>query len=178
MSEFFTVKGSMKEITRDLTRVQRKVVPAATVSALNKTAVTVRKSSTQDISRTKAITPQRLIRDRLRLVRASRRNLAALILARLTGVAAGKLGTPRQQAKGARVKRHFFPGAFVATMPSGYKGIFQRRGTKRLPIEEKVIPLQPEADKIIRKHVNTTGAAAWVKNFQRELKWRLDKRRV
>lgn len=47
----------------------------------------------------------------------------------------------RQVKKGVSVevnrgKRTIIKGAFVATMKSGHKGVFRRRGTTRLPIEE------------------------------------------
>lgn len=47
----------------------------------------------------------------------------------------------RQTKKGVSVevnrgKRTLIPGAFPATMGSGHKGVFRRRGTARLPIEE------------------------------------------
>lgn len=38
------------------------------------------------------------------------------------------LGALTQQADGARAGRHVFPGAFVATMPNGFRGIFRRTG--------------------------------------------------
>lgn len=47
----------------------------------------------------------------------------------------------RQTRKGVSVevnrgKRTLLKGAFVATMRSGHEGVFRRRGTARLPIEE------------------------------------------
>lgn len=47
----------------------------------------------------------------------------------------------RQTSKGVSVevnrgKRTLIKGSFVATMKSGHKGIFKRRGTARLPIHE------------------------------------------
>ena len=69
-------------------------------------------------------------------------------------IRAGYLGKPRQQKRGARVGKHTFPGAFVASMASGYTGIFTRRDAAasatgvdskgrprkgRLPLEEQVV---------------------------------------
>lgn len=42
-----------------------------------------------------------------------------------------KLGTPRQTRTGVRVGRRNLPGAFLATMPSGHKGIYIRRSSSR-----------------------------------------------
>jgi hypothetical protein len=35
-----------------------------------------------------------------------------------------------------RGKRTLIPGAFIATMPNGHKGVFKRLGKGRLPIKE------------------------------------------
>jgi hypothetical protein len=68
---------------------------------------------------------------------------------RLAGIAwfgtlpikAAALGPPRQTKTGAKVRGHVFPGAFVATMPTGYRGVFRRSGADRLPIREETVPL-------------------------------------
>lgn len=49
-------------------------------------------------------------------------------------MAAAYAGKLVQQKKGAKVGKHKFPHAFVATMPSGHQGIFHRQGKSRLPI--------------------------------------------
>ncbi len=49
--------------------------------------------------------------------------------------------TPRQTKKGVtfginKGKRSLIRGAFIATLKSGHKGVFRRRGESRLPIDE------------------------------------------
>lgn len=56
-------------------------------------------------------------------------------------VKAGRLGKPRQTKKGARVGRHFFGEAFVATMRNGHVGIWLRSTKARLPIVEQFVVL-------------------------------------
>ncbi|MDO9105229.1 MAG: hypothetical protein Q7U57_09740 [Methylovulum sp.] len=47
------------------------------------------------------------------------------------GVKARFLGRMVQQETGVLAGRYFFPGAFIATMPSGMTGVFRREGPKR-----------------------------------------------
>lgn len=62
----------------------------------------------------------------------------------------GYAGTPRQQKRAAKVGKHKFPGAFVATMASGYTGIFKRVGKSRLPIREHVIKSEGITDSFMQ----------------------------
>jgi len=73
---------------------------------------------------------------------ASRRNQVGTAWFGILPVRASDVGTPRQSRLGARAGKHFFSGAFVATMPSGHIGIFKRRTQSRLPIIEQVVRLQ------------------------------------
>lgn len=51
-------------------------------------------------------------------------------------------GKPRNVKGGAQAGRHFFPGAFVATMKdTGYTGIFRRRGADKHPLEQEYVYL-------------------------------------
>ncbi len=52
-------------------------------------------------------------------------------------IRASYLGALAQQRSGARAGRHFFPGSFVATMPSGHRSVFIRKGKSSLPIREQ-----------------------------------------
>jgi hypothetical protein len=69
-------------------------------------------------------------------------------------VAVSYLGTPRQTKSGAKVGARAFPGAFVATMPTGHTGVFRRRGQSRLPIQEVMQPLDKAgqvADEVVNR---------------------------
>jgi hypothetical protein len=52
--------------------------------------------------------------------------------------AAGRL---RQTKSGVRAGRTFFEGAFIATMKSGYRGVFRRKGAGRFPLEQEYLYL-------------------------------------
>ena len=70
---------------------------------------------------------------------------------RITGVRRVKRGDP-----GVKAGQHFFPDAFIATMPrKNYKGVFHRvilaggKRAPRLPIDESVVPLEPEGTQTV-----------------------------
>jgi len=78
---------------------------------------------------------------RLTTIRAIPRRLSGVIWYGVSPIKASYFGKPRQTKKGAKAGKHVFPGAFVATMKSGHTGIYTRRGTARLPIDEATVPL-------------------------------------
>ena len=103
--------------------------------------------------------------------RLRRRRRAAIRIKRVFGAARGTVwfgirpvpaalaGKPRQLKKGAKAGRSFYEGSFVATMPSGHTGIFDRKGQARLPITEVMMAL--------------TKAPAVLRDVQRQIPDRL-----
>jgi hypothetical protein len=151
-------------------------VKTAAVRAINKTAVWAQSKSAKEISAETKI-KLKLIRQRLRLIRANSSSLKAFILAKLYGIQAAKLGRGapggiKQNASGASVANHSFPGAFVAKMPkSGHVGIYKRKTSKRLPIQEQHVQIDPPASEIIRKNVENEAAEIFIKYFKHELEY-------
>ena len=84
------------------------------------------------------------------------------------------LGRLTQGPTGARAGKHFFKGAFVATMPSGFVGIFRRsnRGGRRGDPDLKRIDVEhvdlPSAQSIIATHERPA-----LDYFRRDLERRL-----
>lgn len=84
------------------------------------------------------------------------------------------LGRLTQGPTGARAGKHFFKGAFVATMPSGFVGIFRRsnRGGRRGDPNLKRIDVEhvdlPSAQSIIATHERPA-----MDYFRRDLERRL-----
>lgn len=74
-----------------------------------------------------------------------------------------------------RGSRSLIRGAFVATMRSGHRGVFVRRGRRRLPIEEmfssRVIDVIGSEKKIQRVHRRGVDAfnATWRRMFDAEM---------
>lgn len=88
----------------------------------------------------------------------------------------------RQTKRGVSVevnrgKRSFLKGAFIATMKTGHKGVFVRKGKARLPIRElygsrPVDALLHEGE---AQHVQERGRRAFVATFERLLPLELAK---
>jgi hypothetical protein len=90
----------------------------------------------------------------------------------------------RQTKKGVSAainvgKRSFVPSAFVATMRSGHKGVFVRRGPERLPIEELYgsRPVDALLHQGEARGVAERGRASFTKTFERVLPLELEKAR-
>lgn len=88
----------------------------------------------------------------------------------------------RQTKKGVSVevnrgKRTLIQGAFLATMKSGHKGVFRRKGAARLPIQE-LLGSRP-VDALLHKGeadaVRARGAASFHATFHRLLPLELEK---
>lgn len=107
---------------------------------------------------------------RVALYPASGEDLSALVWFGLAPIKASKLGTLRQTPLGAKVGSRLFEGAFVAgvhagvgsafrrlgeNVPSGlggriHTGIFMRRGSSRLPIDEQYVYLSASTNALRR----------------------------
>lgn len=108
----------------------------AAFRALNKTARWLRTKTIKSLSQQTGI-QQKLIRERINMLKASRKQLKAHLISKSQYIPARKLGRLRQTATGAKAGKFFYEGAFVATMPStGHESIFRRKRKRRLPIQE------------------------------------------
>jgi hypothetical protein len=162
------VAGNLDKTLEVLGATEAQVRTAA-MRAINKTAIWARSQSARKISAQKQI-QLKLIRQKLKVVKANRGTLRAFVMANLYGIKASKLGIPKQSAIGASVGKHRFPGAFVAKMPkTNHVGVFKRKTNKRLPIQEQYVQLEPEASKIIEKTVGNEALSVFAKYFNHEI---------
>lgn len=169
------VRRDIEAVTRYLTTAQRSVVPAATVAALNKTADRAKTDTVRALA-AKYRVPAKVVRGRVKRLKANRRTLTAWISAKVQAIKAVRVGKPRQQKKGARAGKHFFTGGFVATMKSGHVGIYKRKDTARLPIAEQVIKM-PDGESIASRNTHKRARTTFPQLFLHELRWRLSRLR-
>ena len=162
-----TTYGDIDQIIASM-RVTESQVQLAAMRALNKTALWLKSQSVKEISAQKKL-QQKIIRERLKLIKASKSSLKALVVASLYGIKASLLGSMRQTAIGAKAGKSQFTGAFVATMPTGHRGIFKRKTKSRLPIREVVLPLEPVASNIIKGFVDSGAGEKFIQYFRHEL---------
>lgn len=156
---------AIKEVNASKVKVE-----SAAMKDLNKTALWLKVQASSEISKEKQIKLS-LIRKRLQVIKASRSSMNALVKASLYGIKVGKLGTMKQTLIGASVGKRMFQGAFIATMKSGHTGIFRRRYGSSLPIDEIILPLEPEASKIIKEFVTQEVEKVFEKILHRELNY-------
>lgn len=116
--------------------IAEKHTEIAAYRALNKTARWLRTKTIRSVSQQTGL-QQKLIRERLQMLKASRKQLKAHLISNDAYIPAHKLGKLRQTATGARAGKFSYEGAFVATMPStGHESVFKRKRKNRLPIRE------------------------------------------
>ena len=175
------VQADVREVERMLSKTQRSIIPKATTSTLNKVAVSVQKEATKLIAKDIGLT-QKEVRKHLNIYKASWRNLSSSITAKGTRIPLGKLG-PRQLKRGGVTYkgrggvRKKLPGAFVATMNSGHKGVYKRAGKKRLPIIERFGASIPHVfiQERIDKAMHIVAKQRWGKVWPHEVRFRLQK---
>jgi hypothetical protein len=112
----------------------------------------------------------KLIRDRISIARANKKNLQSLLNCNFRGIYARDLGSMRQTPEGAKAGGQLFPGAFVATLRKGAKsGIYRRKTKKRFPVKSVTIPIFDEAMKIVEELVGDEARSVFEKRFRHEI---------
>ncbi|MDX5496448.1 MAG: phage tail protein [Wolbachia endosymbiont of Nomada fabriciana] len=153
------VNENIERIIHNIDANKAKIELAA-VRVLNKTALWLKSQAVREISEEKQIR-LKVIRKRLRIIKARKSTLKVLIRAYLYDMR-------MRNIKQAKI-RTAFNDAFMATMPRGYRGIFKRVGRTALPIQEVKLPLEPEASRIIENLVNYEVERIFEKYFTHEL---------
>ena len=184
------VKADIKQATRSLDRVQRRVVPKATYQALNRTASTVRTRVRRRISTFMNIA-QKHLKDSLSIEKASRNRLVARVWATGRSIPLIHFKGTRQLKAGvvSRVHRQrvLRKGTFTAATKKGHRGAFRRIGGRRgpppnrseLPIVELVGPsvAQTVARKEIVEEMKKTARERFAIEFRRALNFGLSRLR-
>ena len=153
----------LRRIEADLAAVP-KAMPKVMSRAVNKTATSARTVIVRQVAAEMPL-KQATLRKRVRLTRASWRRWRAVV--RLTGkrIPLIQFGARQTRRRGVTYRirktdrRRLAASAFVATMPSGHRGVFRRRpGAQRLPIDELFGPsLQAAVDDIDQLARRTLG---------------------
>ena len=146
------------------------MIQKSTVRALNRTIQHVQSQSVKSIAQAVAV-PQKLIRQKMKTSKAKPWQLSAKLSMNLFPLPVMKL-KPKQTKRGVTAAKQAYPSAFIATMPSGYQGVFQRLSQKRLPMQEIKIAINPPADNLIGQQLNQSSGY-FKKTLEADLKWRL-----
>lgn len=137
----FSVKIDMSAWADALKRLKDKAITAQ-VRAINRSASTARTGMTRLIAADMGLKAG-TVRDRIVIRQAGRGLLSATLTANLKRIPLidfGARGPEPSRGKGsgvtAKTSTRSYPHAFIATMRSGHRGVFQRKGSSRLPISE------------------------------------------
>lgn len=141
----------------------------ATVLALNRTAVFVKNRLSQEVS-AKTRTKLKMIRDRIQVQRANKRNLEAVLACNFRSVLVSDYPGVKQNAIGVVAGGVVYPHAFIATLKKGGKpGVYRRVGKERIPVKRVTIPIFGEAVKEVEGLIGEEGRRFFEKRFLHEL---------
>lgn len=150
---------------RNLRIIVDKVTPVATSQAINRIAVRAISRSVKQVSQEAKI-PQKIIRKRVRLKRASskqgtakaritvnRGNLPAIALGTARVQLSRRKGIERRHGSVLKVGKFKFDNAFIQQLNNGRWHVLQRVGKSRYPIEVVKIPLAKPLTEAFEEHV-------------------------
>lgn len=177
------VQADVRAVERDLKLIARDLVPTAAAQGLNRTNKGLRTDIVRAIASHFGIRPLKRVRRRVAIPRKpefvagkGRLRAAGLILfAYLPEIyLVGGGVRARRAAQG--------PNRFVMTTTDKagtgkpHVGLFERKGTKRLPVREILRNITPEARQITDKVLETRGADRWRQEFHAALANQLRRR--
>jgi hypothetical protein len=184
-------QGNIERIRNQLGVIRREVVNKATVRALNKTGAIARTAASREIRQAGYNIAARAIKDNVELKRARPGELRVTVRAAGRPVPLIAFGA-RQTRAGVSVKvkegRKLIKGAFIATMPTGHKGVFTRVGNRHkrvrrdgraswsgLPIREMYGPSVPAAfrNQVVQDALRRVARARFPAIFEHELRYLL-----
>jgi len=161
---------------------QTEALARGMAKALNRGALAARTAMVREVANVLG-TAQKPVKGYIRTYTATPDHLVAIVTSLgKQGIPLGKLGPTgpepsRGKGAGVRVKAApgRFPHAFISTMRSGHRGVFERRGKARLPIKE--LRTRPVTDAFReRRAVGVARAAESLSvNLQSELAYALQR---
>lgn len=167
-----SVTFDVKKVTRQLNRIERKLIPKATVTALNRTAKNVESTAIKEIAKETGI-KRKAVKKQIKIFRAGKARLIAIVKAsgRATNliefITSAKTNTKAFRKKVGVIakawgKKKEYRGTFIGTGKSSGKFLVYARTSKsREPIKAIYGPSVPATfikntvDKAMRKVVNT-----------------------
>lgn len=82
-------------------------------------------------------------------------------------------GRPKQTSDGVSFREHEFAGAFIGKpYRSGPRSVWQRRGERRMPVREVMMPVKDRMDVYIEDHVMDQAGELLLRYFAHEIRAR------
>ncbi len=176
---FERVELNTDEVIADLERLGEKLSGQVMARVLNRTSTTV-KTAMSRMVRQELNLRAKDINALVRVQRASRQSHVVTITVLGRSVPLIDYAA-RQTARGVTVKvkrqggRKLVEGAFIATMRSGHRGVFKRKGARRLPIRElfSTAVVQYLDDDEVIGQLGQVARDAFENHLDREIRFRL-----
>jgi hypothetical protein len=163
-----SVESQIQKIADSINALPEQANQAA-MHALNRTAEWMKGQVSKELSAEKRI-KLKVIRDRIKIARADKKNLQSLLNCDFKGILARDLGAMKQTPEGAKAGGQLFPGSFIASLRLGAKqGIYRRKTKKRFPVKSVTIPIFDEAMKIVEELVGDEARSVFEKRFRHEI---------
>ena len=186
MTEVIGIQVDQRQLAevRQLLLAIPRAMPKVMSRGVNKTASGARTKVVREMARHSGV-QQKFVRKAIRMKRASQRHWVATIRVRGWRFPLTAKGA-RQTKKGVTYRgksgRELLPGGFIAAMPGGHTGVFTRRSTSRLPIDEHFTPSMvdvfDEAAELSRHRLDSEIAAKLQSNIYTQVQLILAKRRA
>lgn len=171
-----TIKYPSAVIDRALALIGART-PHALSRAMNRAVVTTRTVMARDIADDTNL-GVRTVTKELKVTKASPDSLRARISVSGSKIPLDAWKPTASRRNGVRAKlpppgKGRYPHAFIATMKSGHRGVFQRatlgKGSKRLPIYQLHGPALPAVFAKLSPRAIAAGQESLMKNFEHEL---------
>lgn len=148
----------------------------AAIFALNRTAEWLKGHLSKEISAQKRV-KLKLIRDRISIQRANRRNPQATLSCNFKSVFVKDLSGVKQTPIGVSAGGRMYPHAFIATLKKGGKpGVYRRTTKKRTPVKLVTISIFNEALKNFESLIGNEAAKVFERRFLYEIR-KMDRRK-
>lgn len=142
----------------------------AAIFALNRTAEWLKGHLSKKVSTQKRVKLE-LIRDRISIQRANRRNPQATLSCNFKSVFVKDLSGVKQTPIGVSAGGRMYPHAFIATLKRGGKpGVYRRTTKKRTPVKSVTIPIFDDAVKSIEYLIGAEAAKVFERRFLYEIR--------
>lgn len=172
------VKADMRPWVNAIEDLKGRAVTAQ-VRAINRSTATARTAMTRLVSADMQL-KSATVRDRIVVKEATKVSLTASLTASLKRVPIydfSAKGPYPSRGKGrgvtAKTATRRYPHAFIAQMKSGHSGVFQRKGSSRLPIRELMGPSVGEVFGKHRAEGVRVAEEALFKNMKHEMEFAL-----
>lgn len=149
----FNITGSTQSIIRDMHKVQSRIQKRAEAATVNEVVRTVNKKTIKHVAKVRRV-QQKFVKSRVKVFKKAKENRPRSRVAVLTlPLLVRKMPHRVTKRKGVTAGSHKFPSGFGAVVKNGYKGVFQRTGKARYPIETLKIEIEPRFSRAYQNYL-------------------------